>query len=465
MRNFLVIPVLLLCSFLVATGTAVCSDGADGPVAPQEQPDFNEFNLKDYVGIDIDVELHASMVVSSVWVNNPGYSSGNAMFVENVVGVGAEFWYGEHLKAEFRVVGSDVHRRPRDWTNPQRTDWGTRTDIAYVQLSAESLGNLTVGYQEICYGDGLLISDGFADKRAVWSNRIRSFPAVRWQKEILRGFTLDLFTAIVHDNYLNYEAWLGDRVRTEGGGNVSGANLKILDEETFGEIDVGLFFKEDKIEDDDPLNRDPNSDTWALSLRDSVTWEDFTFTGEIVKQWGRTKVVGSTLTNDRHPRSALGGHATVQYDIPEVSFEPYVRARWAQFQGDSPSSSTVEAFDPFFSGNQTWGTWYMGDMSSYFYPNSNKRVIMVEGGLVPVEKTRIRLIYYDISFDQKMRNLSGSPQWSNEINLIFDYKLCDKSNSFVGLLLGATTPGGAAEAYFGDDRTQKEVAVWAGFSF
>ena len=104
----------------------------------------------------------------------------------------------------------------------------------------------------------------------------------------------------------------------------------------------------------------------------------------------------------------------------------------------------------------------MGDMTSLFYPNTNKRVISLEYGMVPLTDTRLKVIFYDISLDEKM-TYSGSPQWSNELNVVLDYYPCEYG--FLGVMVGAATPGGAAEKFYGDDETQTQVAVWAGLTF
>jgi len=489
MRNTLLLPGLFFLLFLVP-GPALI--GADAVQPQPEQADeaevttilditafekkdeFNEFNLEEFINLDIDVTLHGDLWFYQVWENNPRFRDGHAAFLETIARVGLDISYDETFAAQVRAVGTDVHKRPENWTAPRRTDWATRADLANISLSGDlgGLGStLTVGLQELSYGDGLLIHDGFSEKRAFWSTPIRSFPAVRWSANLNRESTLDLFTAIVHDDYLSHEAFLGSRVLIEGGGQVTGANLNVLSADA-GEIDVGLFYKDDNVDRDDNAGLDTSSNTWALSLRDSIRpLFDFlpkfmrrvTVTGEIVKQWGHTKVVENTITSDRHSRSAWGGQLSARYDFSEADSSPYVQARWAQFQGDSRSSSAVESFDPFFSGYGEWGSqWRTGDISGLFLPNSNKRALTLEFGMVPVERTKLRILIHDISLDSKMR-FSGSPQWSNEINVIFEHNPCDYA--FIGLMLAAAEPGGAAETYYMDDKTQTQIALWAGLHF
>jgi len=491
MRNILLLPAFLILFFFVPGPTLPGADATppqpeqtdkadvttilDITAYEEEEDEFNEFNLEEFINLDIDVTLHGDLWLYQVWENDPGFRNGNAAFLETIARVGVDVRYGESLAAQVRVVGTDVHKRPENWTAPRRTDWATRADLANVSLTCDLGGlnsTLSVGLQELCFGDGLLIYDGYSEKRAFWSTPIRSFPAVRWTARLSRDTTLDLFTAIVHDDYLSHEAFLGSRVLIEGGGQVTGANLNVLSQD-FGEIDAGLFYKDDDVDRDDNAGLDTSSNTWALSLRDSIrpllfdfmpdAMRRITLTGEVVKQWGRTKVVENTITNDRHTRDAWGGQISARFDFSEADDSPYVQARWSQFQGDARSTSAVESFDPFFSGYGEWGSlWRTGDISGLFFPNSNKRAVTLEFCMVPVERTKLRVLFHDISLDQKM-SFSGSPQWSNEIDVIFEHKPCDYA--FIGLMLAAAEPGGAAESYYQDDETQTQVAVWAGLHF
>lgn len=440
-----------------------------------EEPAFNEFNFWDTLGIELEMTLHGDLWAYSLWENNVHFSDRNAAFVETIARLGAEFKYGSSLLAQIRMVGVDVHGRPERWTAPMREDFHNRLDLANMSVLSDIGGmdsTVTVGVQELGFGDGFLVWDGYSDKRAVYSNAIRSFPAVRWTLGVAEGTTLDLFTAVIHDDHLNYEAWFGDRAVVEGGGQLSGVNMNLVASH-IGDVDLGLFYKGDNSDSDDPLGRDTNSNTWALSLRDAISLADLglpdslervTFTGEIVKQWGRTKVVEGSLVGKRASRSALGGQLALKYDFTDEANSPYARVRWTHYQGDSNTTSRVEAFDPFFPAPYyDYGMWNLGDISSYYYPNSNKRVITLEYGMEVLTDLICKILFYDISLDQKV-DFSGSPQWSNELNLVFDYIPCDYG--FLGCLLGAATPGGAAKRFYGGGHeTQTQVAVWAGLTF
>jgi hypothetical protein len=446
-------------------------DPADAGSAEEEKTKkpFNEFDLDDFMHITVHGDLWFYHIRTHETYHLDGET---ADFTEMTARIGADFSFkdAEWLTAQFRAVGSDVFGDPDNWTAPRREDFHARIDLANVALAGDIGGmpsSLTVGFQEFCYGDGLLIYDGYSEKRGVWTTAIRSMPGVKWTLALCEDCNIDVFAAIVHDDRLSYEAYLGSGVGIEGGGNVYGTNVN-CPTESLGTIDVGLFLKDEDIRPDENGGFDTGSNTWALSLRDSVDIDQFNVTGEIVKQWGRTRVVQNSICdafmcpNELHSRDSWGGHLSLRYNFTADDGAPYLTARYAHFQGDREGTSAVESFDPFFYGFTDWGYWYLGDMTSYSLTNTNERALSLEFGIVPVEKTNLRVFLYDFSMDENLA-FSSSRSWSNEVNVIFDYYPCDYA--FVGAMVGAATPNKAAEDFYGDDRTQTEVMVWAGLYF
>lgn len=448
----------------------------DEETATIEVPEFNEFDLTEFLRLTLHADLwlysintHDDYHRSDVQVGRKIEDSDSAL-LEVTARLGADLNYKDFLGLQLRAVGTSVYYDPDTWTLARETrDWNTRFDLANVSLTG-SMGNIktttTIGLQELMYGDGLLIYDGYSEKYAIWTSPMRSFPAVKMSMEIDQDYTLDLFSAMVHKHRQSHEAYLGSGQAIRGGGGLMGVNLNGLDED-IGHFDLGLFFKFEDIDKADNNNLDTNSNTWALSFRDEKEIGGIKFTGEVIRQWGRTKVVRNTCTNKRHHRRAWGANFTARYDFEDTWGQPFIKGRYAWFQGDRASSDSVEAFDPFFSDFKDWGYWNLGDMSSFSLPNTNLRAFVLETGFVPVDKTKLRLFLYDLSFDQMM-NYSGSPAWSNEINLVFDYMPYD--HVFFGCMAGAVLPGSAASKYYETnlDRAseiQTEFMVWAGFSF
>ncbi len=438
--------------------------------------DFNEFYLTDSLRLTLhgdlwlySVHTHDDYHQSNVQVGN-SIEDSDSSFTEVTARIGADLVYEDFLGLHLRAVGTSVWYDPDTWTYPRDTrEWNTRFDLANISLTGD-MGDIrtttTIGLQELQYGDGMLIYDGYSEKYAKWTTPMRSFPAVKMSMEIEQGYTLDLFSAMVHDHRVSYEAYLGSGTGIRGGGGVTGANLSGLDEE-IGKFDIGLFFKFEDIDKADNNNLDTNSNTWALSFRDEKKIGDILFTGELVRQWGRTKVERNTCTGERHHRRSWGANFTARYDFDDTWGKPYVKGRYAWFQGDRPTTRSMEGFDPFYYGFGDWSYWYMGDMSSYSLYNTNLRAYILESGFEPTEKTMLRLLFYDLSFDQMM-DYSGSASWSNEINLVFDYSPCDYA--FFGCMVGAVLPGSAASKFYETNmerasEIQTEFMVWGGIKF
>lgn len=434
--------------------------------APEEEESnpFNVFDIEEFMTITV----HGDLWFYYVNTQNTYHTRNSAKFTEMTARLGADFTFSEAewLEAQFRVVGTDVHGSPEDWTAPRRTDFGTRVDLANVSVSGK-LGewdsSLVVGLQELCYGDGLLVYDGITDKRAYWTTPLRSFPAVKWTVAPDETWSLDLFAAQVDDDHLSYEAYLGSYAAVEGGGNLYGADVNIPSED-YGTIDVAVFYKDEDKSRSRSGGLDTDSDTLALSLRNSLDIEDFNITGEIIKQWGKTRVSQNSLTpnSDRNDRDAWGGYLSARYNIPWEAVTPYIKARYAYFQGDDPSTSDVESFDPFYYGFYDWGYWFLGDMTSYSLTNTNEHVMSLEMGIHPSSQTKVRVFLYDFSLDEHTP-IVGTTSWSQEVNIVFDYYPCDYA--FLGAMVGAAKPGSAAETFNGGDNTQTEFMVWAGLYF
>ncbi len=455
--------ILLFATCLVPLSLAGAADD-ETAVADETPLPFNQFSVDDFMNIT----LHADLWLYHIRTEDAYHTRENAAFTEVTARLGADITFADAdwFSTQFRVVGTDVHSRPDSWTAPRRTDWGTRVDLANATLSG-AIGDmdtsLTLGIQELAYGDGLLIFDGVSEKRAIWTTPLRSFPAAKLTVTPCDNCSVDFFAAIVDEDHLSWEGYLGSYAAVEGGGQVYGTNVNCL-HESLGTVDVGLFVKDEDIRLTENGGLDTGSNTWALSVRDSKDIGQFNVTGEVIKQWGRTRVVQNSLApgNDLQSRSAWGGQASLRYNFECDDFAPYVTARYAYFQGDRRSTSTVESFDPFFYGFYDWGYWYLGDMTSYSLTNTNEKVISLELGCTPTASTKLRVFLYDFALDRETPIVT-THSWSNEVNVVFDYFPCDYA--FVGAMVGAADPGSAAATFNGDDETQTEVMFWAGLYF
>lgn len=143
--------------------------------------------------------------------------------------------------------------------------------------------SVTLGKQNLVYGDGFLICDGYPATRAAWTNPITSFYAMKAVYE-LEPIKLEGFVAMADQDKLSYETYLKDSTTRTGKRNLYGANLH-YEKENSGTWDLGIFYKDDA--------SDLQSDTLAISQRGSYTFDlwsesdtlpQLTLEGEIVDE-------------------------------------------------------------------------------------------------------------------------------------------------------------------------------------
>ena len=326
-------------------------------------------------------------------------------------------------------------------------------NITFKNLSEAPLA-VTLGRQDLIFGDGFLIYDGYYDTVALWLTPITSFNAAKLSFNPA-PFSFDLFYAETIVDSQNFEAVLVDGVGFAGNRSLWGLNSNLKTKDS-GEWDLGVFI----VDDESAIN----SDTIALSLRgtyETKTSPTLTLTGEIVSEFGTTNAKNHSLSTTSQNREAVGGHIDGILSFNEVKFSPYLKARYLHFPGDDPATQVNEAFDPLFFKADEFGTWGAGDINSYNLSNTNERVVMTEVGLFPTETTMFRAQYYFFWLDKEVTANAGE-KWSEELNLIFDWYPNDYF--FAGAEFGWARPLKAAKDSFGDRNTM-EFAVWSGVQF
>lgn len=433
------------------------------PPGPEQPRPWNELELGGF----LRAVLHGDLWAYHIRTQNTYHSTKSAALTEFTVRLGAELSLPDYewLRGQVRVTAEGVLGRPDNWTAPAREGFGVLLDLASLAVDG-TLGpmpfTLTAGRQELAFGDGFLIYDFHSEKRAVWTTPLRSAPALRATLKPVEPLALDLFGVLIDEDRLSYEAYLGSGTALQGGGRLYGANAR-LERDDLGATDLGLFYKNEDFAAGRNGGLDPDSDTWALTLRHARDIGPFALSAELVKQWGRTRVVRNAVRpGPREERDAWGGNAAATLRLGEAEDAPYIRARYAYFGGDRGGSARVESFDPFFYGFSDWGTWYLGDMTSYSLTNTNARVAALEFGASPVEQVKLRLLLYDFTLDRKMP-FSSSRAWSREANLVVDWFPAEWL--FLGTMVGAALPGQAAEDFNGSDETQTEWMGWVGLTF
>ncbi|MBU0754211.1 MAG: alginate export family protein [Planctomycetes bacterium] len=448
--------ILFWSALLLGLFVSLPSVFGDEEEAPPENG--NQFRVND----EVSFSLNGYLYLYHIRNHNCYYTHSNAAFTEASAGLGMDFDFRDEISGQVRLVGTGLFGRPENYLGVPPADMETLFDLANVTWHTR-IGNmdfdLTAGLQELLYGDGLLVMDGYSETRAVWTTPIRSFPAIKGSLDLGGENWFDLFSAHVRNDFVSYEAYLADQTYNTGG-SLSGANLH-LNETQAGTFDFGLFYKDE--DNQGTLQANPGSDTLAISVRDEFTYESFTLSAELIRQYGQTRVVRGMVGTQSMNRRAWGGQVTGTYQLSDEGIKPYLRARYARFSGDRNSTSRVEAFDPFFFGWGDWGTWWIGDMTSFELPHSNARNLMLEFGFSPTDVSSLRFLYFNTNLDERVPSISNVTTWSHEVNIVYDYFFSDYV--FAGMMLGAAEPRKAAELLNGNDKTNVEAITWIGFSF
>ncbi|MFH2002966.1 MAG: hypothetical protein ABIK28_25090 [Planctomycetota bacterium] len=450
-QNLFFIWILLICCCWLSPAIQAQEEEA------ADKPKWNEFRLNEDVTLGVNGYLYLYHIRNA----NCYHTERNAAFTEISAGLGFDLNIRDEISGQIRWVGTGLYGRPDNYLLTPSAEMDTFVDLANMtwhnRWESNSL-HITAGLQELIYGDGFLIMDGYSETRAIWTTPIRSFPALKASLEVGDDLVVDAFTAHIRDTFLSQEALLGSGTTFATGGSLHGFNLhSTCCPETV--LDFGVFVKE---EDGNTMTK---SDTVALSIRGEKKINQFTLTGELVREYGQTNVVEGAVTNNNINRRAWGGHLTGRLDLSDSGLKPYVKARYTYFGGDADSSTkTSEAFDPMFFGWNDWGQWWIGDMTSFSVPHSNARILTGETGLTLTDMSTLRIFYFNTQL-LRTQNFSNSKHWSHEVNVVYDYDL--GGGAFTGLMAGAARPARAAEQFnaVNHGRVNYELIAWMGFAF
>jgi hypothetical protein len=409
------------------------------------------------------VKLRGGLQSYYIHQDSSYFAKTSSHFVENIVRCGVDIEPDKNISGTVLLNAQNCSGDAVDYTGISAHDWDFEVELANItfkELITKPF-SLTLGRQDLEYGDGFLIFDGYTDPRAFWVTPIRRFTAVKGTYET-GPFNMQGFAAMVDKEYKSYETYFTDASYHAGYRNLYGADIH-LGKDDGGSWDLGLFYKDD--------NSDLKSDTLAISQRGSYTFNIFTdvkarpqvkLEGEVVEEVGRTNVKDFALVNSRQDRRSIGGHIDATLALSQAPFTPYIKASYIYLPGDDPDTARNETFDPFFFGSYDWGRWFLGSISCFSLFNYNERVVMSEIGLSPTEKTKLRAQYFYLNLDRQI-TVDAGRAWAHEVNVIFDY--FPKEGLSFGVELGYAHPLKAAVAYSGDDRDTTEVICWIGLNF
>jgi hypothetical protein len=402
------------------------------------------------------VKFSGSLWEYFLYQKNNYFAATQDRWVESVGRLGMEVDLTEQIFIQLQGTGQAINGDSDNYNLIAHDDLKFELDLANITFKNNSAAPiaLTLGRQDLKFGDGFLIYDGYYDTVALWLTPITSFNAAKLSFNPA-PFSFDLFYAETIVDSQNFEAVLVDGVGFAGDRSLWGLNSNLKTKDS-GEWDLGVFM----VDDESVIN----SDTIALSLRgtyETQTNPTLTVTGEIVSEFGTTNAKNHSLSTTSQNREALGGHIDGTLSFNELKFTPYLKGRYSHFPGDDPATNVNEAFDPLFFKADEFGTWGAGDINSYNLSNTNERVVMTEVGIFPTETTLFRAQYYFFWLDKEVTAGAGK-KWSEELTLIFDWYPND--NFFAGAEFGWARPLKAARELFGN-RNTTEFVTWFGVQF
>jgi hypothetical protein len=154
------------------------------------------------------------------------------------------------------------------------------------------------------------------------------------------------------------------------------------------------------------------------------------------------------------------------YQLSKVTWKPRLSYRYAFFQGDDPTTTTNEAFDPLLLGFYDWGAWWQGEIAGeYFLSNSNLVSHQFRAHVQPNDAISGGVIFYNFRLDQPQ---AVAPTVTDkdvalETDLYTDWKL--NKNFTASIVLAFANPGSAVEQATGRTSSFRYGMVYLGYSY
>jgi len=361
-------------------------------------------------------------------------------------------------------------------------DWGlnafdpvddVEVDLAYLTLN-EMYGypfSLTIGRQELLYGEGFLVGDGIrgtvdsVNQTYQYDTR-KSFDAIKavWDYE---PHQIDLFVAKITEganvalngNPLVFFNPVAVPVDTDN--DLYGINWN-YDGGMYGLWDLGLFYNSSNV-----VGANEDNQTWALSLRGEGTIPQIevgtlALKGEIVKEWGIVEQAANVGTagffgtsTDSEDLNAWGGYVEGEYTFDNV-YAPYIGLGYIYMSGDDYDSDQIEQFNPLFEDEK------YGEIAEVLYglglfnaPGAgvagfgldtsitNASIWKLSAGVNPTENTALDLTYYSLSAAQEVWGFvdpDDQPKYlGSEYDVTFTYNYSE--DVAFGLMYALFIPG------------------------
>jgi hypothetical protein len=154
------------------------------------------------------------------------------------------------------------------------------------------------------------------------------------------------------------------------------------------------------------------------------------------------------------------------YELSKVAWTPKLSYRYALFEGDDPTTTANEAFDPLLLGFYDWGTWWQGEIAGeYFLSNSNLVSHQARVHVQPSDAIGGGVIYFNFLLDQPqaVAPTVTEKDVANEIDFYTDWKVT--GNFTLSFVLAFANPGTAVQQETGRTESFRYGMVYIGYSF
>jgi hypothetical protein len=154
------------------------------------------------------------------------------------------------------------------------------------------------------------------------------------------------------------------------------------------------------------------------------------------------------------------------YELSTVAWKPKLSYRYASFEGDNPSTTANEGFDPLLPGFSDWGSWWQGEIAGeYFLSNSNLNSHQFRAHVTPNDRLGGGLIFYDFWIDQPQS--LGPAVTDNhaafEGDLYVDWKV--SRNLVLSVVTAFADPGAAVKQVSGRTKNLAYGMVYLAYSY
>ena len=359
--------------------------------------------------------------------------------ISGVLPAGKSEWYGK-----LSVVGERTFAAPPPLVGSEASSYGLEDFyIGWRSGKSMSMGenalDFTLGMAPYRIGQGMLLWDGGGEggvRGGFWSNARKSWQyaaigRLNVKQNLVELFYLDRNEVPGYD--LATKTWGINYQRTIGEHTTLGASY--------------FKFSTDSFPDRNGLG--------VFNLRAFTTPFKSIPTLALQAEWAQEK--NGDLVN------SMSWYFQAAYGLDKLKWKPTITYRYAFFEGDDPSTTTNENFDPLYPGFYDWGTWWQGEIAGeYFVANSNLISNQLRLSLAPSEKVSPGLIAYQFSLD-RLTGAATSKNLAFELDGYCDWKATP--NITMSFVLAYLNPQAAVQQEFGRTKDMVYTMIYMAYAY